>query len=387
MTIDIKGWGTAPSKEAVTDQTKTAPLGLYVHIPFCVRKCAYCDFCSQPPTGDITDRYFARLARELGGYKREPKIPVDTLFIGGGTPSVLPDGYTARLYKMLADTFDLSPLAEFTVEVNPGTLTLAMALEYKSIGVNRISLGLQSIHENELKKLGRIHTFEEAREAVSLIRSVGIDNVSLDLMYGIPEQTVASFDRTLDAVIDLAPSHISVYGLIIEEGTPFATDENLALPNEDTECDMYDLACEKLSRAGYRHYEISNYAKEGCECRHNLKYWHAEEYIGIGAAAHSFFNGVRFGNSRDLLEILRDGTYEDDGDRAYEYVMMHLRLIDGFSLSDFKSRFGYDFYDAYDELIGQYLEMGLMRLDGDRLSLTERGFYVSNTLLVSFLDE
>lgn len=361
------------------------PVGLYVHIPFCVRKCAYCDFCSQPPTGDSIDRYFARLEGELSAYRGGARIPVDTLFIGGGTPSILPVGYHTRLYKMLADTFDLSPLTEYTVEVNPGTLTEAKAAEYKALGVNRISLGLQSIHENELKKLGRIHTYADLVASVDMLRATGIDNISVDLMYGIPHQTCKSFAQTLDAVIDLSPSHISVYGLIVEEGTPFATDPSLTLPDEDEECDMYALACTRLAAAGYGHYEISNYARAGYECRHNLKYWHAEEYIGIGSAAHSFFGGARYGNGRDLFDVTRDDTYADDGDRAYEYIMMHLRLSDGLSLSGFERLFGYDFTAGRETLIDEYIRLGLMTRDGGRISLTERGFYVSNSILVSFL--
>ncbi len=378
---------TKPPLELIGQGSDTvAPIGLYVHIPFCVRKCNYCDFCSQPPTGDIIDRYFERLARELALYRRAPRISVDTVFIGGGTPSILPHGYMSRLFEMLRDTFDILCDAEITVEINPGTLTRDKAEEYKALGINRISLGLQSIHENELKYLGRIHTLADFDEAYSLLRSLGFANIGVDLMYSIPEQTVASFGATLDYVISLAPEHLSVYSLIVEEGTPFGDSaKTLPLPNEDEECDMYDLARLRLAKAGYTHYEISNYARTGFECKHNLKYWKCREYIGIGAAAHSFFENVRYGNTRDILHIDRDPEYSDDGDRVGEFVMMHLRLRSGLPLREFEERFGYSFLDSHQSTVDFFINQGIMTQENDCLVLTERGFYLSNTVLVALM--
>ena len=362
------------------------PIGLYVHIPFCVRKCNYCDFCSQPPKGDMIDRYFDRILHELDGYRRTPRISIDTVFIGGGTPSILPHGYMSRLFEMLRDTFDISDNAEITVEINPGTVTREKAEEYKSLGINRISLGLQSIHENELKILGRIHTFADFEEAFNLLRSLGFANIGVDLMYSIPEQTVESFTETVDRVIAMGPEHLSVYSLILEEGTPFGdAPDALSLPTEDEECNMYDIARLRLAAAGYTHYEISNYARAGYECKHNLKYWKCREYIGIGAAAHSFFEGARYGNTRDLLEIVRDPEYTDDGDREGEFVMMHLRLRSGLPLCEFEARFGYSFLDAHRSAVDFFLRQGVMVHENDHLALTERGFYLSNTIMVELM--
>ncbi len=361
------------------------PIGLYIHIPFCVRKCNYCDFCSKPPTGNDFDKYFSRLKSEFREYKRTPKIRVNTVFIGGGTPSLLPVGYFTRLFDLVRDSFDLCPDCEITTEINPGTLTRERAIEYKALGISRISIGLQSIHENELKRLGRIHSYDDFLASFSLLSELGFDNISVDLMYGIPEQTSESLTKTLSAVTSLNPSHISLYGLIIEDGTEFGREwKGLPLPTEDEECDMYYLACERLRDAGYSHYEISNYAKTGFECRHNLKYWNTDEYIGIGATAHSFFEGKRYGNTRDLFEIVRDPAANDESSYD-EYVMMRLRLSEGISLSEFKRKFGFDFTDGRDKILSELENHGLLTLNGDRLALTEHGFYVSNSILTEIL--
>ena len=371
MTTDRRVSGINPER----------PRGLYVHIPFCKRKCNYCDFCSKTPNDSDFDRYFERLLTELSAYRRTPKISIDTVFIGGGTPSILPYGYFTRLFKMLRDTFDILSEAEITTEINPGTLTPKKAMEYRSVGINRASIGLQSIHENELKSLGRIHSFDDFLAAYNTLRGVGFDNISVDLMYGIPEQTIESLGDTLDTVIALSPEHISLYGLIIEEGTPFGKQwQSLSLPTEDMECDMYYLACDLLGRAGYSHYEISNYHRDGHPCRHNLKYWNTDEYIGIGAAAHSFFEERRFGNTRDIFDIVRDTSAEDESGKD-EYIMMRLRLSHGLSLSEFRERFGSDFLDGRTEILSLLSSHGLLSFDGEWVRLTERGFYVSNSII------
>ncbi len=361
------------------------PVGLYLHIPFCVRKCNYCDFCSKPPENGDFESYFSRLEQELSAYKQSPKIGVNTVFIGGGTPSILPLGYFTRLLCLVRDTFDLAPDAEITTEINPGTLTREKAEEYKAVGINRVSIGLQSIHENELKRLGRIHGYADFLYSYNLLRELGFENISVDLMYGIPEQTQESLEKTLSAVTALNPEHISLYGLIIEDGTPFAANvEGLPLPTEDEECDMYYIACDRLRDAGYSHYEISNYARAGYECRHNLKYWSTDEYIGIGAAAHSFFGGKRYGNTRDIFAISRDPRANDESG-ADEYIMMRLRLRDGLSLSEFKAKFGFDFTVGREKTLLELQAHGLLSLTGDTIALTERGFYVSNSILTTIL--
>lgn len=366
--------------------------GIYVHIPFCNRKCNYCDFCSYPICeADDIQAYIAALVKEMQKYNRHEKIHADTLYFGGGTPSLLSVSQLENILTSLASVFDFSEELEFTLEANPGTLTEEKALGYKSLGVNRISLGLQSIHENEMKILGRVHSFSEFLNSYGILRKVGFNNIGVDLMYGIPEQTVLSFRETLRNVADLNPEHISVYGLIIEEGTPFYTiRDKLALPDEDTECDMYYMACDALSERGYKHYEISNYAKAGYESKHNLKYWRGEKYIGIGAAAYSYFEGARYGNIRNLAEYLKGAdidSYEriDLSAERYEYAMMRLRLSEGFPLADYERRFGISFLDGRIEKLLDYCRAGLMTLSGGHIALTERGFYVSNAILSEIL--
>ncbi|MBQ2793734.1 MAG: radical SAM family heme chaperone HemW [Clostridia bacterium] len=380
------GEGKSSRKNSATEARGGGnPIGLYLHIPFCVRKCNYCDFCSKPPSENDFDKYFERLKSEFSDYKRSPKIKINSLFIGGGTPSLLPLGYFTRLFDFISDTFDFCEDCEITAEINPGTLTEEKAKEYRALGINRISIGLQSIHENELKMLGRIHSFEDFLCSYSLLQSLGFDNISVDLMYGIPEQTSKSLKETLEKITALNPQHISLYGLIIEEGTRFANRlSELNLPSEDEECDMYYLASELLRRAGYSHYEISNYAREGYECRHNLKYWNTDEYIGIGAAAHSFFLGQRYGNTRDLFSVVRDPLANGESD-ADEYVMMRLRLSDGLSLDEYRKRYGTDFCHGREKLLFRLKDLGLLTLDGGKIRLTERGFYVSNSILTELL--
>ncbi|HBJ18294.1 MAG TPA: coproporphyrinogen III oxidase, partial [Clostridiales bacterium] len=277
-------------------------LGLYVHIPFCKKKCNYCDFCSFAGL-DAAARagYLRALAEEISSYGGEEHPPVDTVFLGGGTPSLLTPVEITDLFAALRKTFRILPDAEITAEANPGTLDREKVDAFRRAGVNRLSIGLQSVHESELRTLGRIHSYGEFLDAYRLAKAGGIENIGVDLMYAFPGQTPASFHETLDAVTALAPSHISAYGLIVEDGTPFGERrETLILPDEDEELAMYDDACRTLAAAGYRHYEVSNYALPGRECRHNLRYWHEEEYIGFGVAAHSYYRGVRFANSRDL---------------------------------------------------------------------------------------
>ena len=372
----------------------TDNIGLYVHIPFCIRKCAYCDFASfSGVASNIRARYIDRLCEEIESYKREDKTRVDTVFFGGGTPSLLSPDELSKILAAARSAFDITPDAEITMEMNPGTVTLDTVRAYAALGVNRASVGCQSFNENELKILGRIHNSALIYDAVRIVREAGISNISLDLMYGIPEQTAESFAHTLREALSLEPTHLSVYGLILEEGTPFFNArENLPLPTEDEECDMYALASKILGDGGFSHYEISNYARPGFECRHNLKYWRDEEYIGVGLAAYSYYGKKRFGNTSKLEEYIsnsyvqyRYGEDISDTDEAFEYVMMRLRLSEGFSLSDYRTRFGADFTDGRAEKIERYRALGYIAITPDRLALTERGFYISNTILSDLL--
>ena len=368
---------------------KAKPIGLYVHIPFCLKKCAYCDFCSFI-SADFPQKteYIDALCAEIDSYKDRGTV-LDSIFFGGGTPSLLTGDEFAKIMSHVRSSFRLSDDLELTVEANPKTLTREKLISYMNEGVNRISLGLQSANANELSALGRIHTYEEFLESYTLAREMGIENINVDLMYGIPEQTSESFLNTLKRVSALSPEHISVYGLILEEGTPlYQSAGSYRMPTEDEECDMYYLAAGILAEQGYSHYEISNYARRGCECRHNLKYWRCEEYIGVGLAAYSYFDGKRYGNTTDR-EVYLSHTgeiiiYEEPvtvESLAYEFVMLGLRLAQGISLSEYSSRFGTDFLPGREEKIKSFAELGYLTLDKDSICLTERGFYVSNSIL------
>ena len=363
-------------------------IGLYIHLPFCVRKCAYCDFCSFAGVdGSIISEYADALASEILSY-RERGFKVDTVFFGGGTPSLLSPEDFRKIMRAVRESFSLSDEAEITLEANPKTLDRNKLEAFVASGVNRISLGLQSIHENELKTLGRIHSYSEFLETYRLCREAGIDNVNVDLMYGLPGQTVESFKETLRAVIDLSPEHISVYGLILEEGTPlYEKQSTLSFPSEDCEYEMYLLADRLLSRAGYSHYEISNYSRAGKESRHNLKYWRCEEYIGVGVSAHSYLDGYRFGRTQSLTEYLRGNReylnkeYIDRDGEALEKIMLGLRLREGISLKEYEDLFGFDLTEKYREKLITFEKMGYARILSGRLSLTAEGFYVSNYII------
>lgn len=371
---------------------KTDKKGLYVHIPFCVKKCNYCDFCSFSGLGtDEKNAYIDALCREILSYK-EKGIVVDTVFFGGGTPTLLSVEDMRKITSAINISFSVEKDAEFTVEANPGTTSYEKLSGFIDCGVNRFSIGLQTIHENELKMLGRIHTYNDFLTTYNDLKSLGIKNVNVDIMYGIPCQTIESFDKTLNEIASLAPAHLSVYGLILEEGTPFFdSSSKLPLPTEDAECDMYSHACEVLREYGYMHYEISNYAKPGYESEHNKKYWNCKEFVGVGLSAYSYLNGKRFGNTKDINKYIRgEGISEycdivNFDDEKYEYAMLALRLREGISLSEYKELFSEDFISGREEIISSLSNSGYIHVGSERISLTEKGFYVSNYIITELL--
>ncbi len=367
-------------------------IGLYIHVPFCVKKCNYCDFCSFSNIEEsVRSKYIEKLCQEIDSYKTK-NIVVDTIFFGGGTPTLLTTKEFANIVNHVKEAFLIDDNVEFTVEANPGTTNLQKLVDFVKCGVNRFSIGLQSIHDNELKKLGRIHNFEDFKQTYRELKSLGIDNINIDLMYGIPYQTLDSFEKTLDAVLSLVPEHLSIYGLILEEGTPFYSEQDtLDLPSEDSECDMYFLAAKKLAEKGYIHYEISNYSKVGKESRHNLKYWNCNEYIGIGVSAHSYLESKRYSNTDNIYDYIintSEKVFSEELDvdtQKYEYIMLALRLKKGFSLSEYHSRFSEDFLAGREEFIEKMVSSGYINLTDDNISLTEKGFYVSNSILSELL--
>jgi len=370
-------------------------LGLYVHIPFCKSKCYYCDFCSMPDLsrrGDYLDALETE-ARLHGN--RYGRLKPETIFIGGGTPTLLEAQDWHRLAKLFERYFDLSSLTEWSVEGNPESVSANLAVTLKSIGVNRFSMGVQSMDFSLLKAIGRIHSPEEVALAVDALRNTGFDNINLDLMTGLPGQTLSAVDETLRWVKQFDPEHVSAYGLKIEEGTPFDRMERqglLKLPEESLERGMDHRIREVLGEWGYEHYEISNYAKPGKECRHNLNYWNCGSYAALGLSAHGYLNGVRYENTSDLEQYLRDlrqeklpviseeaiSTKEDEK----EWIMLRLRLSEGIPLADYQARYGKSFLTEKRAPVERLKETGWIDLQEGFLRLTETGLDFANAVIV-----
>lgn len=374
------------------------PLALYLHIPFCRQKCAYCDFYSfRPGSEELPERYVRALIRMLGNLPdRIRERPLSSVFFGGGTPTFLSADQLVRILDAVRDTFRILPDAEITSESNPGTGNFELYRVMRKAGFNRLSLGLQSADDAELRALSRIHTYGAFLEAFRDAREAGFDNLNVDLMYGLPGQTAESFQNTLDAVLSLHPEHLSVYGLMLEEGTPLWRDRaSYRFPDEDAEADMYYLADRLLGGAGFDHYEISNYAKPGYRSRHNLTYWTCGDYLGLGPAAHSLIEGERFSFPPDAdafcaaaesdAALPHDRERLSETDRIAEYLMLGWRLGDGISSAAFEQRFGLSF-DIYRDRLRPYLEAGLAERRGDRYAFTAKGMYVSNAILSDVID-
>ena len=368
-------------------------LGIYIHIPFCLRKCRYCDFCSFPDKGrDTVLKYAEAICRDIQSSPQTVgEYTVDTVYFGGGTPSLMPKEGIEKILNSLKEHFDVSESAEITMECNPATADLEYLTAVRSMGVNRLSIGLQSAVDSELKLLGRAHSLADFVSCYNQARRAGFDNVSVDLMYGIPDQTEESLMESLRFVEEMAPEHVSVYGLMIEEGTYFAAHEKeLRLADDDGQAQMYLIISRELKRLGYEKYEISNFSLQGRESRHNMRYWHCLEYLGFGVAAHSYFRGERFGNSRDIDGYLQGvyiteerETVDGEGERA-EYLMLGMRLAEGISRGEYARRFGRALegdLPPIDELIAE----GFLLDDGERICFTDEGYLVSNEIIARML--
>lgn len=356
------------------------PLELYIHIPFCIRKCKYCDFLSAPSGKEERAAYVESLCRKIRSHTELAEAyRVVTIFVGGGTPSILEEEQIRQIFTAVRETFQIEESAEITIEMNPGTVTEEKLRTYKEIGINRLSIGLQSADDRELAELGRIHTFGEFLDTYRMARKAGFENINIDLMSAIPHQTRESYERTLRTAAELGPEHISAYSLIIEEGTPFyekyGEGKHAAdLPDEDTERLMYEDTKRILEEYGYHRYEISNYAKDGRECRHNLGYWERAEYFGIGSGAASLIDNVRF---------TEDGEPErlSIKEQMAEYMFLGLRKIEGVSKQRFAEYFGSSMEDIYGNIIEDMKKKGLLQEQGDSVRLTERGIDVSNYVM------
>ena len=383
------------------------PVGVYLHFPFCVKKCSYCDFLSGPADRGTKRAYSDALCREIYSFGREygmqelfsegEKIPVDTIFLGGGTPSVMDPADLTKVMETVLKVFDVLPEAEISMEMNPGTFReelLAFVKKY----MGRVSLGLQSADDSELSRLGRIHTYSEFERCYAALRDAGISNINVDLMSAIPGQTLASWEKSLTRILGMELEHISCYSLIIEEGTPFfelLEKGRLDLPDEDEEREMYYLTERLMNAHGYHRYEISNYARPGYECRHNVRYWRRSPYIGFGIGAASLLDETRWSNTRDLQRYLSgSGSLSDIREEIHhlsvreqmeEFMFLGLRMMEGVSVADFGEKFGCELDSVYGGVCEKLISEGLLVREGDRYKLTSRGIDVSNAVLAEFL--
>ena len=365
-------------------------IALYIHIPFCVSKCKYCDFLSFPNM-ECRQEYIDSLVREIKTF--ETDNVVKSVFIGGGTPSVIESSLIGQIFTAL-EKFTFDKNCEITIEANPGTLTEEKLKAYKTFGINRISMGLQAWQNHHLKKLGRIHTVEEFLHSYTMARNSGFDNINVDLMFDLPDQTFEEWKESLENVCALEPQHISAYSLIIEEGTPFSR-KKLDLPDEDTEYRMYEDVAAVLKEYGYHQYEISNYAKAGRECRHNEGYWQRKDYLGLGLGAASLLGKERFSNTSDMQEYLKNSSAPEKirknrelltrEDEMAEFMFLGLRMTQGVSKKEFQEYFGTAIENIYGEVLKKYKKQGLLLEESGRIFLSREGIHVSNAVMADFL--
>ena len=373
-------------------------ISLYIHIPFCAQKCLYCDFPSFARKDHLRKAYIEALNKEIISLReKHNNLEINTIFIGGGTPSVLESDELECLLKEVAK-LNMAKDIEYSMECNPGNLTEEKLEVMKKYGVNRISMGLQAKQDNLLKGLGRIHNYKTFKENFLLAKKVGFNNINVDLMFGLPNQRLNEWEETLREIISLEPAHISAYSLIIEEGTAFYNlyeNDKLKLPTEEEERKMYHLAKKFLEENGFNQYEISNYAKEGKECRHNLAYWNMDNWIGVGSASASYMDGKRIKNISSVEEYINSINEKgkaieeiinnSKNDNMEEFMFMGLRKINGIDENEFKNRFSMNINNVYGEIINKYIDEGLLIRESGRIFLSEKGIEISNIIMADFL--
>ncbi|MBI6080806.1 oxygen-independent coproporphyrinogen III oxidase [Clostridium perfringens] len=373
-------------------------ISLYIHIPFCAQKCLYCDFPSFARKDHLRKAYIEALNKEIISLReKHNNLEINTIFIGGGTPSVLESDELECLLKEVAK-LNMAKDIEYSMECNPGNLTEEKLEVMKKYGVNRISMGLQAKQDNLLKGLGRIHNYKTFKENFLLAKKVGFNNINVDLMFGLPNQRLNEWEETLREIISLEPAHISAYSLIIEEGTAFYNlyeNDKLKLPTEEEERKMYHLAKKILEENGFNQYEISNYAKEGKECRHNLAYWNMDNWIGVGSASASYMDGKRIKNISSVEEYINSINEKGEAieeiinnsknDNMEEFMFMGLRKINGIDENEFKNRFSMNINDVYGEILNKYIDEGLLIRESGRIFLSEKGIEISNIIMADFL--
>ena len=377
---------------------KVKKLGIYIHIPFCKQKCYYCDFISFANKENIQEKYFEALIKEIEYFLKTNSITkIPTIYIGGGTPSFVDSKYIKKIMSL----FNKENLSEATIEVNPGTATKEKLEDYKEAGINRISIGLQSTQNNLLKQIGRIHNYEQFLNTYKLAKEAGFENINVDLMIGLPNQSILDIKKSLEEVINLTPNHISVYSLIVEEETKIAKmleNGEIKLPNEDVERQMYWYVKNYLELHGYNHYEISNFAKKGYESKHNLDCWEQKEYIGFGLASHSYINKTRFSNT-DNLDLYIKNCMENNFNKnkiiqekqndfsvMQEYMLLGLRKIEGVSIQSFKNKFGENPIFIFKQELNKLVDENLLQVSSDKIQLTNKGLDLANLVWEEFVD-
>lgn len=380
-------------------------LGIYVHIPFCKRKCNYCDFVSCTRI-DMQDTYIEAILKEIEYYRNKiteegrNNFKITTIYFGGGTPSIIDERYIVQILNSIKTNFMVDINAEITIEVNPGTVTREKIQTYKKAGINRISIGLQSTDNEILENLGRIHNFDEFIETYRIVRETGFENVNIDLMLGLPNQEPDILIKSIEKVISLDPEHVSIYSLILEEGTKYeemVKEGILKLPSDEKEREMYWKTKKYLESEGYKHYEISNFAKKGYESKHNVSCWEQEDYLGFGLAAHSYFCNKRYNNTSDLDEYIKNikeekfennvsiNEIQDENDKMKEYMLLSLRKIDGVSISKFKIKFINNPLYLYRDQIEKLTNQELLEVDLDNIKLTSKGIDLANLVWEEFV--
>ena len=374
-------------------------LGIYVHIPFCKQKCYYCDFVSYANKDNCIKKYIEAVQSEIKNYKLKEYI-VTTIYIGGGTPSYIKSEYIKKIIETIRSNFEIDKKCEITIEVNPGTVTKQKLQHYKQIGINRLSIGLQTTNNKLLKQIGRIHTYEEFVETYEDAKSVGFNNINVDLIIGIPNQTLEEVKKEMEQILKLNPNHISVYSLIVEEGTPLEKmiqEGKYKLPDEELERKMYWYVKKYLEQNGYNHYEISNFAKTGKESKHNQNCWEQKEYIGVGAAAHTYLDNVRYSNIENVekyISNIKDKKYlinriiqekQNLEEKQKEYMLLGLRKINGVSIKEFKNKFGENPIYIFRKELEKLEKMKLIQIDGDEIKLTNKGIDLANIAWQEFV--
>lgn len=382
---------------------KKEELGIYIHIPFCMQKCLYCDFVSYINKSECVKEYINCMIKEIQSYDFK-KYNITTIYIGGGTPSFIESDYIREIINVIQNKLEKNDTRwediEITIEVNPGTVTLEKLNDYKTVGINRISLGLQATQDRLLKQIGRIHNYKDFLEAYELLKRVGFNNINVDLMIGLPNQSIKDLKESLEKIIKLNPNHISVYSLIIEDGTPISKlldEEKIKLPDEEIERQMYWYVKNKLELNGYNHYEISNFSKKGKESKHNLNCWKQKQYIGIGAAAHSYFKDIRYSNTNNIEEYIKnikENNIEKNRkieekqtieDKKNEFMMLGFRMIEGVNIADFKAKFVDNPLYVYREKVKKLTDEGLIEVDLNNIKLTNKGLDLANVVFEEFI--